>query len=351
MLVPTVSSLTFGVEDREIIMTRSNQTHVLVVDDEADLCELLSEALSASGMTVSTACNAADAITIANRDKPDFVVTDLCLGSSSGLAVLDSLSSQGSEIPAVVITGHGDSATLTEASKRRPVELMTKPLNLEHLTQTINNELDRRKGLHRAERRTQKLRQLARKSNIERKKISKQLSTTCSELTEAYRTLSGQLAIQNVVMGYQGELVLARSDDEVFRNFFRVFVKQSGQVFGIAMVCDGDAQLQVAGRFGVPNPDGLQFCRSLAEPMIESLLVHPQCLLLDAGDNMDQFDESLHRKLPGISLLAVPLIPREGEMIGAVILYRKGEQPFTDADLSLAELIARPTALAVQRND
>jgi GAF domain-containing protein len=85
--------------------------------------------------------------------------------------------------------------------------------------------------------------------------------------------------------------------------------------------------------------------------MIDSLLVRPHCLLLEAGDNLERFDESLHRKLPGLSLLAVPLIPRDGEMIGAVILYRKGEQPFTDADLSLAELISRPTALAVQRND
>jgi hypothetical protein len=37
-------------------------------------------------------------------------------------------------------------------------------------------------------------------------------------------------------------------------------------------------------------------------------------------------------------------------MIGAVVLYRKGEQPFLDGDVALAETTAHPTALAVRRN-
>ena len=47
----------------------------------------------------------------------------------------------------------------------------------------------------------------------------------------------------------------------------------------------------------------------------------------------------------------MPLIPAPGEMIGLVVLYRKGEQPFCDSDMAMAEMIALPTALAVRRND
>ena len=36
---------------------------------------------------------------------------------------------------------------------------------------------------------------------------------------------------------------------------------------------------------------------------------------------------------------------------GLAILYRKGEQPFTDADMGLAEMIAAPTAVSVLRNE
>ena len=47
----------------------------------------------------------------------------------------------------------------------------------------------------------------------------------------------------------------------------------------------------------------------------------------------------------------MPLIPAPGEMIGLAVLYRKGEQPFTEQDLGLAEMISLPTATAVRRND
>ena len=152
-------------------------------------------------------------------------------------------------------------------------------------------------------------------------------------------------------MGYQRELLGARTDDDVFRALFRLFVTRSGPVFGVAMVCDSAAQLKTTGRFGVPQPDGLEFCRRLSQPLIDAVLSDPHCTLIDAEAESFLFDESIRRYLPGLTALAVPLIPRSGEMIGLVVLYRKGEQPFTDADVALAELIAHPTALAIQRND
>ena len=51
----------------------------------------------------------------------------------------------------------------------------------------------------------------------------------------------------------------------------------------------------------------------------------------------------------GLTLLVVPLMVGEGKMIGMVVLYRKGEQPFTDDDAAIAELIASPTAAAAQK--
>jgi GAF domain-containing protein len=57
------------------------------------------------------------------------------------------------------------------------------------------------------------------------------------------------------------------------------------------------------------------------------------------------------RYLPGVTILAIPLIPAPGELIGMVMLYRKGEQPFDQADIDLAAGLAHPTALAVRRND
>jgi CheY-like chemotaxis protein len=306
-----------------------NTARILIVDDEPELRELIVDALSDSGVNVSTAGNGKEAIELARRIHPDIVITDLCLGDCSGLDVIDRLG----DVPAVVITGRGDALSLTEASRRRPVELMTKPLNLERLRNTISEELDRLAD----SRQNQDDHSLLRK--------------TCSSMTREYRELSDQLRLHQVLLGYQAELIAAKTDDDVFRVFFQTFVRQSSAVCGAALVCDSNAELRITGRFGVPRPDGLEFCQHLSEPLIELLLNNPTVQYVEAGDEPDIFDESIRRYLPGLSLLIIPLIPAPGEMIGMIMLYRKGEQPFTEDDVDLAQIIAHPTALAVRRND
>ena len=324
---------------------------ILVVDDEPDLRELLVDALSDMDVKVHTAATGAEAVRLARKQRPDLVVTDLFLGDSHGLEVLDDIRLTMGEVPAVVITGHRDASVLTRASRRRPVELMTKPLDLDRLRNTIREELRRQATGRKASRRTHRWRSVAHKMNHERKAVHHQLETTCADLTDAYRSLSGQMALQQVVLGFQRELLAAKNDDDVFRSLFRLFVRRSGAVFGVAMVCDGDAELQIIGRFGVPGPDGATFCRSLCEPLIQDVLADPRCHHLDAGDHAERFDEDIREFLVGITTLAIPLLPGPGEMIGLVVLYRKGEQPFTEDDLALAELLGPPAATAVRRND
>jgi len=333
-------------------MAGDKKPRVLVVDDEADIIELLSDALGDEDFSIETARSGSEAVKCARANAPDIVVTDLMLGDCTGLDVIDSLRADiASDTPAIVITAIGDPATLTEASRCRPVELMTKPLDLDRLRRTIKDELARRAGYERTKDRQKRLRRLAREINIERKIIQDRLDSTCADLTDAYKTLSAQMASQQVLIGYQRELIAARDDDHVFRSLFRVIVHRSGSVFGAALVCDSSAELQIAGRFGVPHPDEISFCRELCDPLIDMTLAEPKCMMLDAGDNSAKFSESIRKFLPGLSVLAIPLIPSPGELIGLIVLYRKGEQPFTDADIELAEMLAAPTALAVRRND
>ncbi len=325
--------------------------HVLVVDDEPELCRIVANALKAEDIKITTAGSGKEAITVAKEQRPDLVVTDVVLGDCSGLEVIDALRVEAGDIPAVVITAYVDAKTVTEASRRHPVEFMTKPLDLPRLRSTVKAALDREVIARRSRKRAKRLRRLARTSNLERKSIHRQLETTCASLATAYRSLSSQLALQELVISYQRELVSARNDDDVFRALFRILIQRSGSVFGVTLVCDANAELRIVGRFGVPSPDNLAFCQKLSRPIIDAALVEPRCAMIDAGEKADMFCESIRPYLPGLTILAMPLIPAVGEMIGLVLLYRKGEQPFSDADIVLAEAIGAPTALAVQRND
>lgn len=332
-------------------MSDPDVPHVLVVDDEPVLRELLVDLLGTAGVEVSAACSGSEAIELAHRHRPDLLITDIRLGDCTGLEVIDRLRSEVGDIPAVVITAYDDPQMLTEVSRRRPVELMTKPLDLPRLQRTVMEELKRRVEFRRSRQRTKRLRRLAKESNIERKKLRRQLQTTCEELTAAYCTLSGQMSLQEVVLGYQRDMLSAGSDDDVFHTMFKLFVHRTGPVFGVAMVCDADAELRISGRFGVPYPDGVRFCEAMVRPLIGAMLADPKCMLIDAMDEVEMFDPSIRRRLVGVTILAVPLIPTAGQIIGLVVLYRKGEQPFTDGDIALAEMIAPSTAMTIRRND
>ncbi|MBS3734746.1 MAG: response regulator [Phycisphaerae bacterium] len=324
---------------------------VLVVDDEPDLRELLSEALAEAGMDVTLAASGAEALDRVQRALPDILVADVNLGDCTGLEVLDRLRNEGRDVPTVVITGYKDAKTLTDAAHRRPADVLTKPLDLDLLTATIRGELTRQNTAQRTERRVRRLRRVAHRLNHQRKHAVRQLNTTCEDLTEAYQALSGQMALQQTVIAYQNKLLPAQNDDDVFSALFGTFARHSGAVFGVAMVCDAEAHLRIAGRFGVPQPDAPAFCGALVRPIVEDILAKPQCQLIDAGEEQDRFDAAIRRYLPGVTVLAVPLLPSAGELIGLVVFYRKGEQPFTDVDVALAELIAPSTAAAIRRND
>ena len=327
-----------------------HKPRVLIVDNEPALRELLAGALETAHYDLMIASNGREAIDLAANRSPDLIVTDLCLNDCTGLDVIDRLRQTQPNIPAVVITGQANSAERNRAS-RRGVEVLDKPLNLDRLRATIDQELIRRAHNGRLHRRVNRLRQIARAINAQRKNLQSQLDSTCNQLTRGYKQLNRQMSTQKAMLAYQQELIAARNDDDVFRALFSSFVQQSGPVFGVAMVCDADAELQLAGRFGVPRPDGQPFCLSMVRPVIEDVLVDPKIRHFDATDCVDRFDEKIQRYMVGLSMLVIPLLPTPGQLIGLVVLYRKGEQPFTPDDIALAERIAKPTAVAVQKNE
>jgi CheY-like chemotaxis protein len=332
-------------------MANRRTARVLVVDDELELRRLVSDVLETLDVTVCTAGSGKEALEMARAQIPDLLITDLRLGDCTGLDVIDDVRKLAGEVPAVVITGYGDPQSLAAASRRRPVELMTKPLDVDRLRQTVQGELKRLDRAERLDRRNRRLRMIARNLSRDRNLIRGQLDSTCADLMCAYRNLNNQLSIQQTVINYQNAMIAAHNDDEVFANMFRAFATRTGPLFGVALVCDESAKLNVIGRFGVPKPDELGFCQKLTGPVVDKVLQTPACMIVDAWDEVELFDQAIRRRLCGVSILVVPLIPAPGELIGMGVLYRKGEQPFTEQDIALADMISLPTATAVRRND
>ena len=82
---------------------------ILIIDDEKDICFLISEILKDENYNTSIALNSDEAISKFNEIKPDLVILDVWLSNSKldGIEILKEFKSINSNTPIIIISGHG----------------------------------------------------------------------------------------------------------------------------------------------------------------------------------------------------------------------------------------------------
>jgi DNA-binding NtrC family response regulator len=123
------------------------QAQILVVDDEPDIRELVSEILADEGYTVSTAKDGESARLAYANDKPDLVLLDIWMPDIDGITLLKEWSAGGTlESPVVVMSGHGTLETAVEATRLGAHDFVQKPLSLAKLLATVKHALEAHQG-------------------------------------------------------------------------------------------------------------------------------------------------------------------------------------------------------------
>jgi two-component system nitrogen regulation response regulator NtrX len=110
-------------------------TDILIVDDEADIRELVAGILEDEGYGVRSAKDADEALTAIEARRPHLVLLDIWLEGSrlDGLALLDVIKGQHPDLPVVMISGHGNIETAVAAIKRGAYDFIEKPFNADRL--------------------------------------------------------------------------------------------------------------------------------------------------------------------------------------------------------------------------
>jgi response regulator RpfG family c-di-GMP phosphodiesterase len=122
-----------------------SSAHVLVVDDDTDVLELLSDALMSYGYEVSTAGDAGTAIELAKAHAYDLILCDLYLQGITGLQFTKSVCRIHPHVPVVMITAFGDIDAAREALSAGASDFFTKPIELIKLPIILENNLQRKK--------------------------------------------------------------------------------------------------------------------------------------------------------------------------------------------------------------
>jgi len=100
----------------------------LIVDDEPLVRSSLSELLTLSGYTVSTAGNGKEALELLRDYTADIIITDIKMPEMDGIQLLNQVKKRHPEVPVILITGYGSIDSAVEAMKQGAYDYITKPI-------------------------------------------------------------------------------------------------------------------------------------------------------------------------------------------------------------------------------
>ncbi|GAI28858.1 unnamed protein product, partial [marine sediment metagenome] len=121
----------------------STMPNILVIDDEQSIRNTLKEVLEYEKHTVDLAIDGMEALELFRNNQYDIVLCDIKMPKMDGIELLEKIFEISTEVPVIMISGHGNIDTAVEAIKKGAFDFLEKPLDLNRLLITIRNALDK----------------------------------------------------------------------------------------------------------------------------------------------------------------------------------------------------------------
>ena len=117
---------------------------ILIVDDERDIRELISDILKDEGFETRLAGNSDDAMAAINVEPPALMILDIWLKDSrmDGIDILKAVKRDNPDVPVVIISGHGNIEIAVAAIKQGAYDFIEKPFNIDQLMVVIRRAME-----------------------------------------------------------------------------------------------------------------------------------------------------------------------------------------------------------------
>ena len=123
-----------------------NNISILIIDDENDICEMVSIILKDEGYKTKIANNFDEAINNIQNDNISLIITDIWMNNNTkaGLEILQWSKEYNSLIPVIMMSGHGNIETAMVAAKTGAFDFIEKPFKSERLLLLVEKALNDR---------------------------------------------------------------------------------------------------------------------------------------------------------------------------------------------------------------
>lgn len=172
-----------------------NQDTVFVVDDDEGIREGLGLLLDTVGQPYELYSSAIEFLQTYDSSRGGCLVLDIRMSRMSGLELQEKLNEQGSLLPIIFISGHGDIPMAVEAMRRGALDFIRKPFREQDLLDRINEALERNEG--------------KRRISLDRQELLDRLSSLSEREMEVFhRVAAGEMSkVIGVALGISGRTV------------------------------------------------------------------------------------------------------------------------------------------------
>lgn len=280
--------------------------HLLIVDDESSICELLAQYLRKKAYSVSTAASGEEGLEFVRSNRVDLIISDIKMPGMSGVVFLKNVKELYPSIPVFLTTGFPTLDTAIEALKLGAYDYLTKPFHLEEISEKVKRALVNRK--------------LEEDNVIFSKLVS---------LHEITKVLSSTLDILEL--------------HSKFLNFSTKLVKADG---GALMLIDQN------GKLGITDVSGKNYNREYFLKktfLLSSRFVarKGEPILLEQGTS-DLPDDILPVPSDIQSYISFPLKTPSATLGVLHLIRRIGHDSFTDLDLEITNVLTSQASISIE---
>lgn len=292
-------------------MSKQLNEKILVIDSDDHSRDLIvRQTLKPMGYQVLAAEDAGSAIRHALEFQPDVIIADLNLPGLSGKDMLVAFSSQGINIPVIVMAEKGEEPKVIQAFRLGASDYFLRPVREPEVLSAVERALKQVRESH------------------ERKKLDSQLKTTNAELQRRLQEMTTIFSVGRAVISVTDQRVLFEKIAEAITSVSQAdmgwLALKNEQINAFQLAAHRKLPDSWARRIGQPLDDGVS---ALVAMSAESLSIHGQALLKFKISSL------------GKAALVVPIKVKQN-VIGLMVVVRKTERPFGQSELHLLEAIA-----------